>query len=86
MTAHRLIRIAGLFACVAGTMMSAAYDGARPSPVGPSSSSSNSSWELSGVAIGEDGRRIQNAQLWVNVGGPALVARTDEMGLTTGIR
>jgi hypothetical protein len=54
MTAQRLIRIACLFACVGGAMMSAACDEVPRSPVSPSSSSSNSSWELSGVAIGED--------------------------------
>jgi hypothetical protein len=55
-------------------------------PGGPSSTTASSSFELSGVAVGDDGRPIANAPLHVNFltpnGGnsPGLAGRTDEAG------
>lgn len=82
MTACRSIRIACVFACAVGTLISAACDKTTPSPVGPSDPSSNSSgsWELSGLAIGEDGRPISNAPVSVGVGRPSEPVRTDDSG------
>lgn len=85
MTTHRLIRFACMFACVAGTMMSAACDEAplpiqpSPGPDGPVVASGV--WELSGVAVGDDGRPISNTPVVVWLGRPnEPVVQTDEMG------
>jgi hypothetical protein len=55
-------------------------------PGGPSSTTASSSFELSGVAVGDDGRPIANAPLHVNFltpngeNSPGLAGRTDEAG------
>lgn len=85
MTACRLIRIACVFACAVGTLLSGACEKTSPSPVGPSDSSTNSSgpWELSGLAVGDDGRLIANAPVSVGVGRPSEPVKTDDFGRYT---
>jgi hypothetical protein len=84
MTSNRLIRIACAFACVAGTMMSAACDEAppliQPTPGPDLSVPATGSWELSGVAVGDDGRPIANTPVHVGFGTVRAPVKTDEMG------
>jgi len=87
-TAHRLIRIACVLACLAGATTGAACDQspATPSPPATLSNSptvSSGPWEVSGVAVGDDGRPIANAPVWVNVGRPNVPVMTDETGRYT---
>ena len=89
MTTQGLIRIAWVLASVAATSMSTACGGDSPStPLSPdiirtvSSPSPNAlSVELTGVAIGDDGRPVPNAPVSVNFqpasGGHFIVCREE---------
>jgi len=50
------------------------------SPTSPTVSTTTRAFELTGVAVGDDGRPVANAPVYVNFGRPAVTARTDDTG------
>ncbi len=68
--------------------MGAACDKAPAAPssvAGTVAGPSGPPWELSGVAVGDDGRPIANSPIWVNVGRSSPPTRTDETGRYTTV-
>ena len=86
MTVQRLIRVAGVLTCVAVACAGMACSGSPVTPGGAPPTPVSSSFELSGIAIGDDGRPVANAPFYVNFltpsGGnsPGLPGMTDEAG------
>ena len=83
----RLIRAVHVLACVAGAATGMACDKPTATSSTPAAAlaatlaATPGSWELTGVATGDDGRPVSNARLIVNLGHRgAVIGMTDETG------
>ena len=83
MRVQRLIRVAGALTCVITACTGMACSGSPVTPPdGPSPTPFSTSFELSGIAIGDDGRPVPNAPLQVNFVAPGGGASRGLAGMT----
>jgi len=84
MTAHRLIRLVCVLACVTAATTTLACGEAPATPLTPTPTPNTpaapGAIELTGLIVGDDGRPVTNTPVYVNFGLPAVKGMTDDTG------